>query len=182
MLFAPGCLSAGSRSSLLLLLLLLFWRAGLFIDDSTGLGSEHSLLVRKTSMDAIAIADWNAQAHAAYVSSWTEVVARGGFVWNLLRDPDGRPALTYGVVPQPSNDTCTEWMHSKCGNASWPGASWPLMMSPGAGSERQSLAAFLLLRGPYAWWCEKRIDIISFAPWLIATKRDDFTKTGSGQT
>ena len=49
---------------------------GLFIDDSTGLGSEHSLLVRRTGMDAAAIADWNAKAHAAYVASWTEVVDR----------------------------------------------------------------------------------------------------------
>ena len=49
---------------------------GLFIDDSTGLGSEHSLLVRRTGMDAAAIADWNTKAHAAYVASWTEVVER----------------------------------------------------------------------------------------------------------
>eukprot|EP01052_Picozoa_sp_SAG31_P040697 SAG31_NODE_5959_length_2241_cov_1.092904_3_plen_43_part_01 len=32
--------------------LLLFWLSGLFIDDSTGLGSEHSSLLRKTGMAA----------------------------------------------------------------------------------------------------------------------------------
>ena len=73
-------------------------------------------------------------------------------MWNLLRDPDGRPALTYGVVPEPTNGSCAAWLAAKCGNTSWAGAEWPLMMSPQAGSERQSLAAFLLLRGRYAWW------------------------------
>eukprot|EP01050_Picozoa_sp_SAG11_P011940 SAG11_NODE_1298_length_5265_cov_3.096787_2_plen_292_part_00 len=58
---------------------------GIFVDDSTGLGSEHSLLVRKTGMSSAAIADWNAEAHAAYTSSFEAVVAKGGFVWNLLR-------------------------------------------------------------------------------------------------
>ena len=43
-------------------------------------------------------------------------------------------------------------MLSKCGNRSWKGESWPLMMAPEPGAESQSLAAFLLLRGDFAWW------------------------------
>jgi hypothetical protein len=125
---------------------------GLFIDDSTGLGTEHSVMVKKCGMSEAAIADWNVKAKAAYTASWTAVVDRGGFVWNLMRDPDGNAALTGGVNPQPLNSTCKAWMLSKCGNASWGGAGWPLMMSPEPGSEAQSLAAFLLLRGDYAWW------------------------------
>ena len=39
-------------------------------------------------------------------------------MWNLLRDPDGRPALTYGVVPEPTNSSCAAWLAAKCGNAS----------------------------------------------------------------
>jgi hypothetical protein len=38
---------------------------GIFVDDSTGLGSEHSLIARRCGMDAAAIADWNSRAHAA---------------------------------------------------------------------------------------------------------------------
>ena len=79
---------------------------GIFVDDSTGLGSEHSTIVRRCGMNAAAVADWNSKAHAAYVGAWKGVVERGGFGWNLLRDPDGRFALTGGVPPQPTNLTC----------------------------------------------------------------------------
>eukprot|EP01047_Picozoa_sp_COSAG01_P066648 COSAG01_NODE_9243_length_2507_cov_4.230482_3_plen_137_part_00 len=89
---------------------------------------------------------------ARSLASWKAVIARGGFVWNLLRDPDGRPALTGGVQAQPTNASCEGWLGAKCGNASWAGSSWAMMMSPQPGSERQSVAAFMLLRGPYAWW------------------------------
>jgi hypothetical protein len=124
---------------------------GVFVDDSTGLGSEHNVIARRCGMGAAAVADWNENAHAAYVGAWEAVVARGGFGWNLLRDPDGRFALTGGVPSQPTNASCAGYLRAKCGNASWEGQRWAMMMSPQPGSERQSVAAFMLLRGPYAW-------------------------------
>lgn len=125
---------------------------GVFIDDSTGLGAEHKVMVKRCGLTPESIADWNLKAHAAYTASFKAVVDRGGFVWNLMRDPDNNMALTGGVVPQPINATCKTWMLTKCGNSSWEGGSWPLLMSPEPGSEEQSLAAFMLIRGPYAWW------------------------------
>ena len=82
---------------------------GIFVDDATGLGAEHSELARKCGLGPAAIAEWNARALAAYSASWTSVVERGGFVWNLMRDPDGNAAMTYGVAPQPVNSTCKAW-------------------------------------------------------------------------
>ena len=141
---------------------------GIFVDDSTGLGTEHTPMVRRCGMGTAAIADWNAKAHAAYVASWRAVVDRGGFVWNLLRDPDGRFALTGGVPPQPTNGTCAGYLRAKCGNSSWGGQRWAMMMSPEPGSERQAVAAFMLLRGPYAWlgrgWLGGDVDESLVAP------------------
>lgn len=143
---------------------------GVFVDDSTGLGSEHNILVRRCGMGPVAVADWNEKARTAYIKSWQSVVARGGFVWNLLRDPDGRFALTGGVPVQPTNVSCAAYLRAKCGNASWDGQHWAMMMAPQPGSERQSVAAFLLLRGPYAWlgrgWIGGDVDTRLVAPEL----------------
>ena len=96
------------------------------------------------------MAAWNAAAHTAYTESWQKVVAKGGFVWNLFRDPDGNEAFTTGQSPvQPTQSSCKEWMTTHCGT-DYDGVA--LMMTPETGSERQSVAAFLLLRGPHAFW------------------------------
>ena len=37
---------------------------GLFIDDSTGIGAEHKLMLRKCGLSPADVSDWNAKVHA----------------------------------------------------------------------------------------------------------------------
>ena len=133
---------------------------GFFVDDSQALGSEHGDVAAKCGMSAAAVARWNQDAKAAYGRGFDRLVAGGKFAWNLMVDPDGKPAFTTGQSPPfpatMSPAQCTAWMTAKCA-ADF--SAIPLMLSPEVKHRdglvppgmSQALAAFLLIRGPYAW-------------------------------
>lgn len=130
---------------------------GFFVDDDA-FGREHPLLRNNTGMPPAAVADFAAKQRAAFVASWASVIRAGGFIWNTMRDPDGYEARAWGQKGplNPNAANCSAWMTSKCGRNY---DNVTLLMTPqcskrsGLCDERNaSAAAFMLLRGPHAFW------------------------------
>ena len=83
------------------------------------------------------------------------IVAAGGYTWSLIPGQDNANASPVMVGPDAAS--CTSALRSACK----PGAKWqsvPLLAGIHPGSDAaplpyltQDLAAFLLMRGPWAW-------------------------------
>jgi hypothetical protein len=128
---------------------------GFFIDDDA-FGREHPTLQKDCGMSDAAVVDFADKQHAALVASFESVVAGGGMVWDAMRDPDGREARAWGAAVNPSATNCSAWMADKCERDY---TDHTLLMTPHC-SQRTGLcdetnasaAAFMLLRGPHAFW------------------------------
>lgn len=129
---------------------------GFFIDDDA-FGREHPTLQTDCGMSAAAVADFADKQHAALVRSFEAVVAGGGMVWDAMRDADGYEARAWGASTQnPTATNCSAWMADKCGRDY---SDHALLMTPRCSQTtglcdptNASAAAFMLLRGPHAFW------------------------------
>ena len=128
---------------------------GFFIDDDA-FGREHPTLQTDCGLSDAAVVDFADKQHAALVSSFESVVAGGGMVWDAMRDPDGREARAWGAAVNPSAANCSAWMADKCGRDY---SDHTLLVTPHCSqttglcdATNASAAAFMLLRGPHAFW------------------------------
>ena len=119
-------------------------------------------------MTAAQVATWNAARLPVYANVTANLLTHGKYSWSLLRDANVRgPPNTNGGLMMPTNVSCAAWMRQRC-NVSYAGIT--LVMSPVDLQHmerivgptipepfqfmwlRQQLAAFLLLRGPHAFF------------------------------
>jgi hypothetical protein len=108
-------------------------------------------------MSDAAVADFADQQHAALVRTFKSVAAAGGMWWNAMRDPDGFEARAWGASTQnPTAANCSVWMADKCGRDY---SDHTMIMTPECHQKtglcdatNASAAAFMLLRGPHAFW------------------------------
>ena len=83
------------------------------------------------------------------------ILGAGGFTWSLMSGGENADASPRMVGPDAAS--CLRELRASCGNPSSPWASAPLLfgLHPGTNatlaSLQQDLAAFLLMRGPWAW-------------------------------
>lgn len=105
-----------------------------------------------------AVADFADKQHAALVRSFESVVASGGLIWDAFRDPDGFESRAWGQREplNPNQENCSAWMKDKCGRDY---SDHTMLMTPQCSTKtgrcdptRASAAAFMLLRGPHAFW------------------------------
>lgn len=129
---------------------------GFFIDDDA-FGREHPTLQNDTGMSDAAVVSFADKQHASLVRSFESVIAAGGLVWNAMRDPDGYEARAWGASTQnPTAANCSAWMAEKCGRDY---SDHTMLMTPKCSQHtgrcdatNASAAAFMLLRGPHAFW------------------------------
>lgn len=129
---------------------------GFFIDDDA-FGREHPTLQHDCGMSDAAVVDFADKQHAALVGSFESVMAVGGMVWDAMRDPDGFEARAWGASTQnPTVSNCAAWMADKCGRDY---TDHTMLMTPKCSQRtgrcdetNASAAAFMLLRGPHAFW------------------------------
>lgn len=143
---------------------------GFFIDDTEGLGTEHGAMIKATGMTQTEVDAWNAARLPVYDTMYKNLLTNGKFCWQMFRDADNNPPRTVGAVSRPTNTTCATWMRKSCAKSYDKVA---LMMTPSSdffppvpGARpgtifpkpysfhwlKQQLAAFLLIRGPHAFF------------------------------
>lgn len=115
---------------------------GTFTDDVTGIPAEHPQLPARLGLSPAAVASYQHATSVANQQLVDAAVAAGKYVWAAFGDQDG-------VSAGPSRASCAAWMRPRCAPA-WQGLA--RTQAADASNFNQSLAAFLVTRGPISFF------------------------------
>ena len=128
---------------------------GIFTDDVDGTFQEHETASEAMGMSTSQIADYTAHSQHAYQAVLKQLINNQAYNWQAFGSED----WTNSSLPvAPGGTQCITQMRYLCTSESWQQPK--LLSAPGAnvggavvplGSDLQSVASFLIARGPY-WW------------------------------
>ena len=111
---------------------------GTFADDVDGVPDEHPWVVNRTNLTAADVQALRRATQATNMALINASVAAGKYVWQAFGAGDG---ATRGPAPA----TCAAWMRERCAPER---QGEPLLQQHDAAAANQSVAAFLVVRGP----------------------------------
>ena len=114
---------------------------GTFADDVNGIPDEHGHIPSQLNLSAADLDFYRYHTSIANQMLVDATIAAGKYSWAAFGNQDG-------VGDGPSNSTCASWMRERC-NAAWQGRATTQGIDGRAFN--QSLAAFLVTRGPWAF-------------------------------
>jgi hypothetical protein len=117
----------------------------LFTDDFTGFPAEHDYGPGAIGMTAAELADVQLASLAAHGRLIDAVTRAGKYVWQAM----GQGYEGEYTGPGVSHSTCLAFMLSRCGQVAWQERAW--LMAFDDSHAAQSVAAFLIARGPWTW-------------------------------
>ena len=150
-----------------------------FTDDLPGAGAEHSELQNQTGLSDAAVEALRFATQQAEMTIASALAVGGKFCWDCVGGEDGPEGSSYSMnqVPPP-NDTagCAAWFRRYCAPEMQGRGMFMDWACPTAGGvpcgddprREQTLAAFLVTRGPYAFLGGRNLRDHSWHP-LFAT-------------
>lgn len=115
---------------------------GTFLDDVTGVPAEHPNAPTNMGLTAAEVATLQNATQAFVQAAIEQLAGAGKYTWAAFGAQDG-------VGAGPNQQSCVQYMAERC-TAAWQAVPWTLQWSPGA-EANQTLAAFLIARGPVAY-------------------------------
>lgn len=122
---------------------------GTFLDDSQAIPQEHGSAPTNMGLSAIQLAMLQNDTHTFVQHAISTLAASGHYIWQgFNNNPGGDPDA---VAPGPSPTSCVSYMSQGC-DARWQAVPMTMQWQPDDdGVKEQLLAAFLIVRGPYAY-------------------------------
>jgi hypothetical protein len=150
-----------------------------FTDDLPGAGTEHGEVQNITGISNKELADLRFATQSAENYIATSLAVNGKFCWDCVGGEDGPEGSSYSMnqVPPPNNTKgCAAWFHHYCAPEMQGRGMFMDWACPTAGNNpcgfdarrEQTLASFLVTRGPYAFIGSRNLRDTSWHP-LFAT-------------
>lgn len=126
-----------------------------FTDDLPGVPAEHPEVQPATQLSNASLAELQRATQSAEMALASTLAIEGKFCWDCVGGEDGPAGSSYSMNQQaPPNDTagCTRWFKHYCA-PKMQGRGMMMGFAGGGGQQHpnQTVAAFLIARGPYAF-------------------------------
>lgn len=124
-----------------------------FTDDLPGVPAEHPEVQPATQLSNSSLAHLQRATQSAEMALASALAVNGKFCWDCVGGEDGPEGSSYSMNQQaPPNNTagCVQWFRHFC-KPEMQGRGMLMGFAPNQPSPNETVAAFLIARGPYAF-------------------------------